>query len=734
MLQEKFVRFQLDLFKPFISTCSLETARSGQDKLGQLLTSVYKKDVTFKEYKTAQYTAEMITPKDPVSDGVILYLHGGGYTCGDIKYAKGFGTTLAAKCGIRVFCPAYRLAPENVFPAAVEDALAAYRQLITLGFSPAKIVLCGESAGGGLIFSLCLKLKSLGYTMPAGIIAISPWTDLTLSGKSFETNKDIDPSMTYERLKYYADCYVHGDNKGIENLQADKKLKSDPLVSPLFGDLANFPKTLMFVGSDEIMLDDTRIMSEALKKAGNDCKTVIKKGMWHGYVLYCLKENEDDFDLISKFLKDTIPDQKKLRWMKLDNAAKIYPAIKRKQWINFFRLSATLNEEIDLEIMQSALDVTVRRFPSIAVRLRIGLFWYYLEEIPKSPKILDEKPYPLARAPLDDIKKCAFRTIVYNNRVAVEFFHAITDGNGGLVFLKTLVAEYLTQKHSIEIPCTNGVLDRLEIPNKLEIEDSFMRYGGKVNASRNERNAYHISGTPEKDSFCTNTTFILNQNGILNKAKEKNVSVTALLSALLMESVLLLQEEKVKNPMKRRDVRILIPVDLRRIFDSITLRNFVLYIITGVDAKLGDYSVDELCRIIHNQMNLELTKKEMTKRIAVNVNTEKNPVLKVVPLFLKNIVMRTVFNIVGERKSCFSLSNLGEVKIPDEMKKYISRMDFVLGVQSRAPYNVGVLSLGGTMYINFIRNIKEPLLEQKFYEQMRLLGIEVMVDSNNRDE
>ncbi len=732
MLQEKFVRFQLSLFKPFVSTCSLETTRAGQDELGKLLSSVYRKNVTFEDSTIGEMPVSMVTPKDTLTDGVVLYLHGGGYTCGDINYAKGFGTTLAAKCGIKVFCPAYRLAPESVFPAAVDDALSAYRHLIQLGYAPDEIILCGESAGGGLIFSLCLKLKELGYTLPAGIIAISPWTDLTLSGHTFETNRDADPSMTWERLKYFADCYIHGKTDGIDDAETDRRLKTNPLVSPLFGDLAGLPPTLFFVGGDEIMLDDTRMMEEALQKVGCETQTIIKKGMWHGYVLYCLKENEDDFDRISAFLQRTLSKQKKLRWMRLDNAAKIYPAIKTRQWNNYFRLSATLTEPINRTVLQSALDVTVRRFPSISVRLRRGAFWYYLEEMPKAPRISEEGCYPLMRTPFDSIRKCAFRIVVYEKRIAAEFFHAITDGNGGLIFLKTLLAEYLTQLHGINIPCEKGVLDRLEQPKEREMEDSFIKNSGKVNASRSEPDAFHIRGTPEPDGFCTNTTFMLHTDDILAQAKKRGISVTAFLTAVLLKALITLQEETVPNPRRRRDVRILVPVNLRKMFDSISLRNFVLYIIPGVDVRLGDYSLDELCKIVHHQMKLQLTEKEMRKRIAVNVNTEQQPILKVAPLFLKNIVMKAVFNAVGERKSCFTLSNLGVVEVPDAMKPYIDHMDFVLGVQSHAPYNIGTLSYAQTTYINFIRNIKEPLLEAHFYHELHALGIPVKVDSNQR--
>ena len=137
--------------------------------------------------------------------------------------------------------------------------------------------------------------------------------------------------------------------------------------------------------------------------------------------------------------------KKQLRWMPLDNAAKIYPAARRQNWSNVYRLSMTLKEDVDEDVLRDALDVTVRRFPSIAARLRRGLFWYYLEQVSESPDLTKESSYPLVRMSRKEMGKCAFRVIAYKKRIAVEFFHALTDGTGGMIFIKSLVAEYLQQ-------------------------------------------------------------------------------------------------------------------------------------------------------------------------------------------------------------------------------------------------------------------------------------------------
>jgi NRPS condensation-like uncharacterized protein len=130
-------------------------------------------------------------------------------------------------------------------------------------------------------------------------------------------------------------------------------------------------------------------------------------------------------------------------------------------------------------------------------------------------------------------------------------------------------------------------------------------------------------------------------------------------------------------------------------------------------------------------MGLEITPKHMSTRIAANVGSERLMVVKLMPLFLKNIVMKAVFNAVGERKSTLSLSNLGRITVPDEMQPYIERFDFILGVQATAPHNCGVISYGDTLYINFIRNVRESELEARFYRVLQELGLSVQVESNS---
>ena len=717
-LPAKLVRAQLHIMKPIAANLSLEATRKGQDKLGEIMEAIHRRDVFEREHDFGAFQGAWLMPKDERRQGVILYLHGGGYTCGSLEYAKGFAATLADECGVRVFCAAYRLAPEHRYPAALDDALEAYRYLLKKGYPARQILLCGESAGGGLIYALCLRLRAEKLPLPCGLIAISPWSDLTQSGESYVTNRDVDPSMTKELLDFYAKCYA--DDPAI------------PYCSPLFGDLRGFPPSLLFVGGDEVMLDDTRRLHAALQKAGCDSQMVIAPERWHAYVLYYLSENMSDFDTINTFLTRVLSPAKKLRWMRLDNAAKIYPAAKRRGWTNYFRLSATLNEPVDTKILAAALDVTVRRFPSIAVRLRRGAFWYYLEQIPKAPPIEEDRSYPLVHVPFDDVRKCAFRVLVYHERIAVEFFHAVTDGTGGMIFLKTLVAEYLCQRYGISIPAEHGVLGRLEDPSEEEMEDSFLRYAGNVHASRKESTAYQLSGTLEPDGFLNLTTLMVPVDAVRKCAKEHHVSVTELLAAAMMKAICELQAEQTPRRRHRKPVKVLLPVNLRQMFPSRTLRNFASYVTPEIDPRLGDYTFDEICRVVHYRMGLENDPRMMGAKIATNVASERSPVLRVMPLFIKNAAMRVVFDMVGEIKSCLCLSNLGRVELPEAMTPYVERMDFIIGVPAKAHYNCGVVSWNGTMNVNFIRNVREPELESHFYRVLHRLGLPVKAESNQR--
>ena len=420
-----------------------------------------------------------------------------------------------------------------------------------------------------------------------------------------------------------------------------------------------------------------------------------------------------------------------LRWVRLDNAAKIYPAARRRNWSNVFRQSVTLSEDVDTAVLQRALDVTVKRFPAIAARLRKGAFWYYLQQLEQAPPLYEEQSYPLAFMSKKEMRTCALRVIAYRDRIAVEFFHSLTDGTGGMIFLKTLTAEYLEQKYGVSIPAEYGVLDRREPPADEELEDCFLKHAGPVPLTRKDTDAWRLSGELQTDGFLHLTCFQLPVKEVLAAAHRYGVTLTVFLGAVMMRALIDLQKEKIPVRKRRKRIKLLIPVNLRPLFASRSLRNFALYTVPELDPRLGEYSFEEICAVITHKMGAEITQKHMSSMIATNVNDERNPLLRVVPLPLKNLVMKAVFDTVGERKSCLSMSNLGAVRLPEAMAPYVRRIDFILGVQAAAPYNCGVLSYGDTLYVNFIRNIRDAELERRFFAVLQEMELPVTVQSNH---
>ena len=287
------LRGQIRLLGPFIAGASLEQARRGQDALGRLGTRAMEGSVHFHELRFSDFDAAWAIPLKGRVRRAILYLHGGAYTAGGLPYAKVFGGHLAEVTGRAVLCVGYRLAPEHPFPAALDDALEAYKEMLTR-YAPSEIAFVGESAGGGLCYALCLYLKQLRLPLPGQIIAISPWTDLLME-RDVSAQAELDPLLDHTNLLSNAVYYSGGE------------ARDNPLISPLFGDLHGLPPSLILVGGHEMLLDDSRLMQEALERAGCACQLHVEEGLWHVYVLYGVPEAKEAVRIIAQRLEEEGP-------------------------------------------------------------------------------------------------------------------------------------------------------------------------------------------------------------------------------------------------------------------------------------------------------------------------------------------------------------------------------------------------------------------------------------------
>jgi len=233
--------------------------------------------------------AEWAAPPHPKA-GALFYLHGGAYALGSIVSHRTVVARLAHATGLRGFAISYRLAPEHPHPAALEDALTAYRWLLSNGVTPAQLIVVGDSAGGGLALALMAALRDAGDPLPAGVVCLSPWADLTNSSPSFQSKAVADFVLSHDVLEAYANDYV-GDQ--------DRK---SPLISPLFADFSGFPPLLIHVGTDEVLLDDSIRVADRARAAGVDVSLTVWEGLFHVFpVVPFLPESKKVMKSIAEF-------------------------------------------------------------------------------------------------------------------------------------------------------------------------------------------------------------------------------------------------------------------------------------------------------------------------------------------------------------------------------------------------------------------------------------------------
>jgi monoterpene epsilon-lactone hydrolase len=282
------LKAQIILLNPLLNNMELATLRVLQDSLGSLGTRAAAHKAEFEQVDLGTCQASWVLPNDDRTGKAALYLHGGSYSAGSLEYAQGFGGMLALETGRDTLCLGYRLAPEDPFPAALEDALVAYRLLLTR-FLPKDIAIVGESAGGGLCFCLALKLKQEGLPQPGRIVAMSPWVDLSVSLDACRAMKR-DPMISCDGLVASAALYLNGHDP------------RDPLASPLYGDLSGLPGFLIITGGDEILLGESEEMHRRLREAGVPGELHVEEGMWHAYPLYPVPEARQAQAMMRDFL------------------------------------------------------------------------------------------------------------------------------------------------------------------------------------------------------------------------------------------------------------------------------------------------------------------------------------------------------------------------------------------------------------------------------------------------
>lgn len=425
-------------------------------------------------------------------------------------------------------------------------------------------------------------------------------------------------------------------------------------------------------------------------------------------------------------------------WYRLDNAAKLFPAVSGRRNSSVFRVSATLASTLDpvnAEILQKSVDRLTGRFPWLFVGLRSGVFWNYMDETaaPQTLQVAQESTYPVAPIDLRDNNGFLLRVLYFDRRISVEYFHTLTDGTGGFEFLKALISDYLTLS-GIRMAADPRVLTVGAQGGAAEVEDGYTRvYRRRPDALavpdlNSEEDAYRIKGRTFAHEGVNVVSGRLNAPALNQAAKDIGVTMSAYLIAVLMRAV---ESSRTSRSTDERPIVMTVPVNLRKLFGSTTLRNFFSTANVGMSQDdIAGLSFEELAKRVGEQLAQKTTREKMEMAVARNMALEANPATRFVPLVIKRFFIMLGFDFFGERKKTITFSNVGRIGMPAELAAFLDGGEMVNYPTRRNPMTCSVASIGDTVTVTFSRAITSAQIPQAFFRFLAGQGFEVTVSSN----
>lgn len=416
-------------------------------------------------------------------------------------------------------------------------------------------------------------------------------------------------------------------------------------------------------------------------------------------------------------------------WYRLDLSAIVYPTLQRQDFSSIYRLSALMKEKVDPEKLQQAVDRTLPRFPSYKVSIRTGVFWRYLEYNQRpGPFVQEDIKNPCMPLPFKTNNRYLLRIYYYGRRISLEVHHCLGDGTGGMCVFHTMLAEYL-RLCGYSISPGYLVKDIDEQPDPEETEDAYVKYANaRVRPPRPMEKVYRIRGTAEPFYTLNMIIGIISAKEIYNAAKKYDASVTEYINAVLLYA--LLQKQEKDGYYKKLPVSLAMPVNLRRFFPSKTLRNFITMVYPSIDPRLGEYSFEDIITQVHHYMRYYINDKFLRGDITTNAATQQNPFIRVVPLFIKDKVVSHFYKLVQDKNSTAGLTNMGILKVPEEMEEHIERFDICMGQPFSKRTNCSVITFKDKLTVTFASAIKESDVERYFFRFLIKDGVRVKIETN----
>ena len=462
-------------------------------------------------------------------------------------------------------------------------------------------------------------------------------------------------------------------------------------------------------------------LNKQLELTPKDRKNLIKD--FKNIIDYYAQDEKDINKILEKIPISKLGDAYKAKdiWYPLDNSAKIYPFSMNHNWMSTFRISYYLKEDIIPEVLQIALLYTIKRFPTFKTSIRKGFFWYYMDTITKRIHISEENTLPVSNINISNVGKVPFKVYYFRNRISVEFFHMLTDGTGGLIFTTTLVNEYIRLLGN-KVSYNYYALDPDDEVDPEEVKDQFIGRGSESKSSNLiSSNALKIDGKKTKVGINKIIHYDLDANKLHKLAKENECTVNEFVTAIIFHIL-------ARNITKSGEIKIQIPVNLRKYYDVKTMRNFALYDSIVIDKDKCN-NIKFLVKEIHKQCNDKLSKDKMDGMITESTNLVSK--LNLIPIFLKKTIAYIISNKIAERGTTTVFSNLGRVDIPKELSEKVIKGDFILGTTAAKKELFSLITINDIATLTMCKFSINNKIELDFYEIFKEYGI--LVDVHGSD-
>lgn len=417
--------------------------------------------------------------------------------------------------------------------------------------------------------------------------------------------------------------------------------------------------------------------------------------------------------------------RRRIRWDKLDNTAHLFPSIAGESMTNVYRISVVLNEKIQSDALQQALDMVLPKFDGFNVRLRRGVFWYYFEENGKpAPKVMEEAAFPCRYIRQNRNRSYLFRVTYYECRINLEVFHVLTDGMGGLNFLRELAYQYLRLVHP---QLRDSAGDSLSEETSLNREDSFVKNFKKSQPSGfNKKKAYLI----KQDKLPAGEFGVMHGYMPVSCLKEVahryDASINDYLVAVYIWSV---YQECLHGLPSKLPIRVAVPVNLRPYFDSLTTKNFFVMVSAEFWPKKDTYTFEEVLEIVKDSLHSQITKEHLENLFSYSVANQKNLLLRPVPLPIKNIVMKAVYT-QSALANTTTITNIGNVKVDELYQPYIRQFHSLIAMSKGQSLKGTVCSYGDTLVFSFSSIFSETSVQRCFFRRIAVDGVEVRIETN----